>query len=271
MALFASQCTQRQTWRYLALVLIVLLAADPVAVSDRVPRAAYFSAWVFGLGSYFGSQFLLMLGVAALRRSLPRMPVYWPVVSFFALGPTLLLLDHVLRRGLGSSISPQLLSNIFYLLIIAAVFETIFMRFVFIPDEGPEHPRDPEDALDALDTPDTPGAPAPERRVLHIGAHPVPLDELIYLEARQHHVCAALASGSLTLRSRLADVLAQTAPEDGVQTHRSWWVARRAIEGLGHHGGKPVVLLKGGVAVPVARGRLDEVERWCAGHLGGPQ
>lgn len=261
-ALLASQYTYRQTWWYLVPVLIVLLAADPLAVSAHLPRAAYLSAWVFGLGSYFGSQVLLMLGIAALRRRLPRVPVYWPVVSFLALGPTLPLLDHVLKRGLGAAIAPQLLSNMFYLLVIAVMFETIFMRFVFTPEEAPEVPPVPKAA---------PGGSAPESRVLLIGAQPVPLGQLIYLEARQHHVCAALACDSLTLRSRLADVLAQTAPGDGVQTHRSWWVARRAIKGLGRQDGRPVVLLQGGGTVPVARGRLDEVERWCAEHLGGPE
>lgn len=282
---YISMLCQAQTWRYLSLVLVVLVASDPLGLSDRLPLAAYLLAWAFGVGCYFGSQILLMLGVASLRRLLPRGPVYWPLLSLLALGPTLLLLEHALSFALGAPLGALIMRRMLYLLVSIVMFETIFMRFVraappatgaedAAPGAGQGAAADadndgPEHVVAAAAEPDgdEPEVDMPASRVLLIGAQPVPLDELNYLEARQHHVHASLTAGTLTLRTRLADVLAQTRPEDGVQTHRSWWVARRAVRGLEEEGGKPVLRLLGGAGVPVARARIPEIERWIATHL----
>ncbi|WP_194132759.1 LytTR family DNA-binding domain-containing protein [Salipiger mangrovisoli] len=259
-----------RTWRYLVMVFGVLLAADPAAVGDRLPPTAYVLAWLFGISCYFVSQTVLMLGIAVLRRSLPPWPVYWPIVSLLALAPTLSLLDRGLESLLDVCLWPLLLSKMLYLLVVIGMFETIFMRFVFSPAPSEAAAESPQGDGPPVTGPQPAAAEAPDRgRMLLLAAQPVPLAEIIYLEARQHHVCAALTGGNLTLRTRLADVLAQTTPEDGVQTHRSWWVARQAVAGLESWDGKPIIRLRNGASVPVARSRLAEVERWLATH--GPE
>ncbi|APZ54289.1 DNA-binding protein, LytTr [Salipiger abyssi] len=70
------------------------------------------------------------------------------------------------------------------------------------------------------------------------------------------------------MRARLSDIVAQTRPDDGIQPHRSWWVARGTVAGLDRESGKPVLRLTDGDAVPVARGRLPEVRDWIDTHLG---
>ncbi|WP_353472564.1 LytTR family DNA-binding domain-containing protein [Salipiger sp. H15] len=258
---FAATFREARTWRYLALVIGALLASDPVSVAHLLPLPVYVLAWVIGISCYFAGQTLLMVVLAILRDLIPRRRIYWPLVSLMAMAPTLVALERGLELATGLQISPILTQKMGYLLVTVVMFETIFMRFVHAPVTHsvavPDLPPDAEPAA----------VPAP--RVLLIGAQPVPLDELIYLEARQHHVCAALTTGTLTLRTRLSDVLAQTRAEDGLRTHRSWWVARRAIRGLEQQEGRPVLRLHSGAAVPVARGRLREVGLWLAAHSGG--
>ena len=58
---------------------------------------------------------------------------------------------------------------------------------------------------------------------------------------------------------RLSDAIAETRGIDGLQIHRSHWVARNAIVGLTRENGRPVVALVTGVTLPVSRTYLDAV------------
>ena len=52
---------------------------------------------------------------------------------------------------------------------------------------------------------------------------------------------------------RFADAVAETAPEAGMQVHRSHWVADRAVERLLSQDGRLSLLLVNGRRIPVSR------------------
>ncbi len=52
---------------------------------------------------------------------------------------------------------------------------------------------------------------------------------------------------------RLADVIAELDGVEGAQTHRSWWVARDAVESVRRDGDKLMLVLKSGAVAPVSR------------------
>nr|WP_245216288.1 LytTR family DNA-binding domain-containing protein [Sagittula salina] len=112
--------------------------------------------------------------------------------------------------------------------------------------------------------PQDPGGAPPAEPIRHIliGAEPVPLPQLRHIQAQEHHVHVTLDGQRLTHRARLSDIVAQTAPEDGIQPHRSWWVARHVARELERDGQKHVLRLDDGTRVPVARSRLPEVRDW---------
>ena len=60
----------------------------------------------------------------------------------------------------------------------------------------------------------------------------MPLDRIVSVEAREHHLHVTLDDDSFVQRARLRDVLAQAGAASGIQTHRSWWVAARAVAGI---------------------------------------
>jgi DNA-binding LytR/AlgR family response regulator len=53
---------------------------------------------------------------------------------------------------------------------------------------------------------------------------------------------------------RLGDAIAELGPARGVQVHRSWWVARDAVDHAERAGEKVALILRGGLRVPVSRG-----------------
>lgn len=76
---------------------------------------------------------------------------------------------------------------------------------------------------------------------------------LLRLTARDHYVEVETETGSALLAMRFRDAIAEAAGEQGVQTHRSHWVALHAVTGRSRQNGKTVLLLRNGHAVPVGR------------------
>ncbi len=77
---------------------------------------------------------------------------------------------------------------------------------------------------------------------------------LLYaVSAEDHYLRLHTSKGSDLILMRLADAIAELEGLEGAQTHRSWWVARHAVESARREGDKAVLTLKGGVAAPVSR------------------
>jgi hypothetical protein len=77
--------------------------------------------------------------------------------------------------------------------------------------------------------------------------------ELWAVEAEDHYLRLHTSKGSDLILLRLADAMAELDGIEGAQTHRSWWVARSAVEGGRRTDGRATLLLKGGLEAPVSR------------------
>jgi hypothetical protein len=80
--------------------------------------------------------------------------------------------------------------------------------------------------------------------------------ELWAIEAEDHYLRLHTSRGSDLILLRLADAMAELEGMEGAQTHRSWWVARSAVEGARPAEGRATLLLKGGLQAPVSRTRV---------------
>jgi DNA-binding LytR/AlgR family response regulator len=63
---------------------------------------------------------------------------------------------------------------------------------------------------------------------------------------------------------RLRDAIADMGDTEGLQVHRSWWVATSGVDKVIRAGRSAEVLLKNGATVPVARDMLPRLRelRW---------
>ena len=80
--------------------------------------------------------------------------------------------------------------------------------------------------------------------------------ELTALEMEDHYVRAHSPGASILILMRLRDAEAELNETDGLRVHRSWWVARAAVEQVVRDGRSLRLKLKGGLEAPVARDRL---------------
>ena len=88
--------------------------------------------------------------------------------------------------------------------------------------------------------------------------------DLIALEAEDHYLRVHTALGSELILARLSDTVAQLGDHDGLQVHRSWWVAADAVAGVISQDGRLALRLTNGLTAPVSRTYRDAVRkrRW---------
>lgn len=81
--------------------------------------------------------------------------------------------------------------------------------------------------------------------------------DLIALEMEDHYVRAHTALGSELVLMRLRDGVAELDGIEGMQVHRSWWVARHAVEDVARDGRNVRLVLAGGLEAPVSRANVQ--------------
>lgn len=82
----------------------------------------------------------------------------------------------------------------------------------------------------------------------------------IALEMEDHYVRVHTPRGSTLLLMRLRDAVAELDGTPGALVHRSWWVARGAVQGVRREGRNLRLQLAGGIEAPVARAQAPALE-----------
>ena len=77
--------------------------------------------------------------------------------------------------------------------------------------------------------------------------------DLVALEMEDHYVRAHSPGRSTLILMRMRDAEVELGKTDGMRVHRSWWVARDAVQNVSRDGRRLVLELRGGLKAPVAR------------------
>lgn len=101
-------------------------------------------------------------------------------------------------------------------------------------------------------------------RVIRAAGLDFALDDLVLLRSQGHYVEVVTRDGTRRIRARLGDLVSQTRPGDGIQAHRSYWLARSAITGLVTEDRGAYLALADGSEFAVAGPRRDAVANWVA-------
>lgn len=83
--------------------------------------------------------------------------------------------------------------------------------------------------------------------------------KLSHMSMADHYVEVFTDRGKAMILMRLADAIAETRGIDGIQIHRSHWVALDAIAALKRLEGRPIVALVDGTELPVSRTHINAV------------
>lgn len=96
---------------------------------------------------------------------------------------------------------------------------------------------------------------------LHERLAPGFLSPIIALGVEDHYVRVHGAERTEMLLMRLRDAIPETHPQEGMQVHRSWWVARDAVLTSKRDGRNLRLSLSGGLEVPVSRAYVTKLKQ----------
>ncbi|MFZ4121044.1 MAG: LytTR family DNA-binding domain-containing protein [Caulobacterales bacterium] len=99
-------------------------------------------------------------------------------------------------------------------------------------------------------------SPAPRARFLERLPAKVMGGTLFAVKAEDHYLRLYTSKGEDLILMRLSDAILELEGLEGAQTHRSWWVAKDAVQSVTRADGKVSLLLIGGIEAPVSRANV---------------
>jgi len=84
--------------------------------------------------------------------------------------------------------------------------------------------------------------------------------ELFAVSSEDHYLRVHTSLGEELILMRLVDAVRELSGAQGLQTHRSWWVAHNGVADAKKANGKLTLILKSGAEVPVSRTYLNAVK-----------
>ncbi|RZJ90280.1 MAG: LytTR family transcriptional regulator [Brevundimonas sp.] len=195
--------------------------------NDALPmRVAYWTALFVVSGAVFGIGVRLIWPRAQERR-IP--PVVWVPLLIAVAGLPLSLLGRSVAVALWPPLERALSLTEYYAqsLLVGIAYTGLYVAW---RSRGRTAPAAPE-----VETPPDRWGP-----------------DLICLQMEDHYVRAHLEQGSRLVLMTLGQAMARTGQE-GLQVHRSWWVARRAVTATVRDGRNLRLRLSNGMEAPVAR------------------
>lgn len=241
---FVKMLTDTRGIIFLALGCILLFATDPNYLRGAIGPGFAFLVWTCSVALYLVTIIVILALFSVTQAFLGRYPIYTPITSSLALLFVYVCAQSTIGYFTDEGYQTYVYPQFFNILGAGIVIETIFVRFVL-----------------PLIFPDL-AQPEEEPDLIRIGDRQFPLINVIYLNAQEHYIQIAMQTDKVMIRARLCDAVAQTTPSQGLQPHRSWWVAVTARPSLTKEDGKPVLKLSDGTIVPIAAARLKEVQRW---------
>jgi len=87
-------------------------------------------------------------------------------------------------------------------------------------------------------------------------------DRLLWLKMQDHYIQVVTEKGEHLMFLRFSDAMEELSGYDGMQIHRSYWVARRAVRGVRRQGRRMFLRLPDGSDLPVSRRYAAAVLAW---------
>ncbi len=225
------------------------------------PLAYRLVSWVLfaWIGYAIYSPVSMLVDWLAAKLDLPR-PLLWLFGVALATAPMTAIVWSMgfLPRSVPMPTLEQAMTSYFYVFLVGGGVTALFyMLETRQPVEAGGGDAEPGEAADAsMDT----QVPALAPRLL--SRIPVSLgSDVVALEMEDHYVRVHTALGSELILMRLRDAMVELEGIEGRQVHRSWWVAKGAVEDVIRDGRNVRLKLARGLEAPVSRAQVSELKQ----------
>lgn len=194
---------------------------------------------------------VIAIGVGRLPRARENVWLFGGVLSLVIAAPITLLVWGYTNLFLDGGIGAAQLPGLFVGVLTISAAMTAVMMLVNRPGAVTHAPP--------------PGAPAAQVRFLERLPAKLKGAVIYAVQSEDHYLRLHTSKGSDLILMRLADAVVELEGLEGAQVHRSWWVAREAIEGVRRDGDRMWLTLKGGAEAPVSRPNVRPLREagWC--------
>lgn len=222
---------------------LFLSFTDPFQATRNLPEWSGVLYWTALVGEgWFGSTLI----EAVLSRRFPRMPALlrWTltvVVVAVLVTATILLVQQAIGRSVPTSFWITLYGLV--LGVTSAITAVGWLVERAFDDARPG----------AVTHAPSPGGATQSVRFLDRLPAKLKGGALYAVSSEDHYLRLHTSKGSDLILMRLSDAIAELEGVEGAQTHRSWWVARDAVEDVRRDGDKVILRLNGGIEAPVSR------------------
>jgi hypothetical protein len=217
----------------------VFLALVGAMGMDRLPLTTRLLYWVPLMVGGSGVAHLITM---ALNR-VPRISVNpWVFGALLALAlslPITIIVWLYTTMMIGTDLNWRVIPSVYTSVLVICVAMTAIMMVVNWPGKVTHAPAE--------------GAPSPSVRFLERLPAKLKGAAIYAVSSEDHYLRLHTSKGSDLILMRLSDAIGELEGLEGAQTHRSWWVARDAVENSRRDGDKMVLTLKGGAEAPVSR------------------
>jgi DNA-binding LytR/AlgR family response regulator len=241
-------------WLTFGAVVLLFAVTGPYGSAERLAFLPRFAYWLLlHAGAWFLALTASVLADVVLGRRLDSMFLRMLVGSLIATFPIGLVIGILEWSWFGVQLTwTAYLDVLPTILPLSAIFCVI--SYLAMSDAGSASPGAGPDA------PAGPTAGAGHDGVPLLNRlRPESRGPLIHISVEDHYSRIRTTRGSELVLLRFADAIREAAGADGLQVHRSHWVARDSVEGFRHVGGKLLLVLKDGTEVPVSRTYRDNV------------
>ena len=226
-------------------------------------------ATLFHLGPQGDGQTLFLGGMAAI--------FYYPALCAICLGvariapahPVPLTLIIATSLGMGAALGALIMptdSPLWWRISVAMVCG-VLGEYIMIWATLPALDEPPQQQSKVLTAPQTTGPSQTAELDIQIGAITLAAQQLLMIGAEEHYVRIVTETDTFLTRHKFTDAVITLAPLQGMQVHRSFWIADHAVRGMTRaENGLIVLNLVNGQDIPVSRRRTREVKRRFA-HL----
>lgn len=245
-------------WGVIVAVSVVLGIAGPFGTLAQLPPLPRFGYWLtLSLATFLAGYATIGFLSATLQKSIGARPVRLAVAGLAAGIPVTAVVLIVDRLLFGDPIAPDWGTGALYVncsLIAAAI------SFVFgLVDRGSASEPQAAGAGTAAAPVAVAEQAAPARPALLDRLPAQARGRLLYLSMQDHYVDVHTDKGGTLVLLRLADAIREAEPVEGLQIHRSHWVALDAVAGAQRKDGKLLLTMRDGAALPVSRSALTAV------------
>ena len=238
--------TGRVPGRTAALVVLAGLffaITSPFNAVTYLPFAARWAYWC-ALITIFAGTHLAVWQVAGANRSPWLLALCVSVLATPLVLITIVLVQRMIERPVPGVALPTLTASIWVInAALAALAVPLSARLAGPGAQGTA-------SVDETKEPRRPDPLAGIRQRLPLKSRNEPIWAL---GAQDHYVDVILARSHHLVHMRLSDAVTLVAGEDGLQVHRSWWVAHDAVEEIVRRGRRVEIRLHNGQVVPVSR------------------